>query len=166
VNKTLLGQLTAFYIEILRCMEENNCSFDIVAELCKLVEKCSTEHRNNLHYSLSNAGACITIISETAPPTYSLQVLSHWDHITSVGYSTFVSAIHSSLIRGAREGVCIGLSGSLLRIQRAREEGRRPIVENDMMSWKTDTEQSVHCEEESGGVIWSSLLDGSAVFAK
>jgi hypothetical protein len=147
-------------------MEENNCSFDIVAELCKLVEKCSTEHRNNLHYSLSNAGACITIISETAPPTYSLQVLSHWDHITSVRYSTFVSAIHSSLIRGAREGVCIGLSGSLLRIQRAREEGRRPIVENDMMSWKMDTEQSVHCEEESGGVIWSSLLDGSAVFAK
>lgn len=145
-------------------MEENNSQFDIVSELSKLVEKCSSEHQKNLHYSSSNIGACITIISEIAPPTYSLQVLTNWDH-TSVGYSSFVFAIHSSLIRGAREGVRSGLSGSLLRIQRAREEGRRPIVDNDI-SWKADTEESVDCEEESGGVIWPSLLDGSAIFAK
>ena len=165
VNRSLLGQLIGIYNALFRCAEENNYPFDFVAELSKLIEKCYANHQSNLNFSLSNIGACIIVISETAPPTYSLRVLSDWDH-SSVGCSNFVAAIHTSLIRGAREGVRSGLSGSLLRIQRAREEGRRPSVENDIMRWKADTDKSVGFEEESGGVIWSSILDGSASIAK
>jgi hypothetical protein len=165
VDKSLLGQLIGIFNELLRCAEENNYLFDIAAELSKLIEKCYTKRENNTHFSPGNIGACIITISETAPPYHSLRVLSDWDH-SSVGCSTFVAAIHTSLIRGAREGVRNGLSGSLLRIQRAREEGRRPSVENDMMRWKADTDESVGSEEESGGVIWSSLLDGSALITK
>ncbi|KAL3826746.1 hypothetical protein ACHAXA_009355 [Cyclostephanos tholiformis] len=165
VNRSLLGQLIGIYNALFRCAEENNYPFDFVAELSKLIEKCYANHQNNLNFSSSNIGACIIVISETAPPTYSLRVLSDWDH-SSVGCSNFVAAIHTSLIRGAREGVRSGLSGSLLRIQRAREEGRRPSVENDIMRWKADTDKSVGFEEESGGVIWSSILDGSASIAK
>jgi hypothetical protein len=165
VNKSLLGQLIGIYNELLRCAEENNYLFDIVAELSQLIKKCYTKHESNLYFSSSNIGACIITISETAPPNHSLRVLSDWDH-SSVGCSTIVAAIHTSLIRGAREGVRSGLSGSLLRIQRAREEGRRPSVENDMMRWKADTDESAGFEEESGGVIWSSILDGSALIAK
>ena len=66
-----------------------------------------------------------------------------------------------------------GLSGSLLQIQQAREEEerrrrQRPTVECDIMTWKAETEDSISVEDkdESGGVIWASILNGNAIIAK
>jgi hypothetical protein len=62
----------------------------------------------------------------------------------------------------------------LLPIQQAREEeeeqGRqqRPTVECDIMTWKAETENSISVadKDESGGVIWASILNGNAIIAK
>ena len=68
-----------------------------------------------------------------------------------------------------------GLSGLLLPIQQAREEeeeeqGRRqrPTVECDIMAWKAETENSISVadKDESGGVIWASILNVNAIIAK
>ena len=161
-------------------MEEHNCEFNNVTELSKLLEKCHTETQNNQQYSPSNIDACITTISENAPPTHSLQVLSQWEHHTTTtefgsSSSSLMSALHTCLIRGVREGVRNELSGSLLRIQRAREEGRRPIVvDNGMMMmscWNADAQyESVGGDDgeegEAGGFIWSSVIDGTLAIAK
>ena len=166
VNKTLLDQLIKVYNAILPCMEANNCDFDLVSELSRLLEECLIKKRAKSDNSSNRIRTCITTISETAPPTCTLRVLSDRDH-SSVDYFTLVSAIHMSLIRGARNGLrSASLSGSLLQIQRAREEERRPIVDCDMMSWKAETEDLVEDKEELGGVIWASILSGNAIIAK
>lgn len=155
VNTILLSQVISFYIDVSSCMKENGREFDIVAELSKLVEKCYSEHEN--------IDACVSTISETAPPSFSLQVFSQWEH-APVGSSSLVSALHTCLIRGARDGVRSELSGSLLRIQRAREEGRRPMLES---AWNADSEDlDKEEEDELGGFIWPSVLDGTVVLSK
>lgn len=167
INTVVLGQVIRFFNTISPCMEENNFEFNTVAELEKLLEKSYAEHENNPRYPSSNIDACIATISENAPPAHSLQVLSQWEHNTCITSFSLTSALHTSLIRGAREGVGSELSGSLLRIQRAREEGRRPIVENGMVSWSTHVEElNVDEEEEMGSFIWPSILDGTLTIAK
>jgi hypothetical protein len=162
VNTVLLAQVISFYNVISQhCIEAIDCDFNIVDELSRLVDKCYDDHQNNLQDV--NIEACITTISENAPPTCTLQVLSQWAH-TSVTSSSILSAFHTCLIQGAREGVRSEISGSLLQIQRAREEGRRPIVESDdKPSYWGDVDND---EEEGGGGIWSSILNGTLEMAK
>ena len=142
INTVLLAQVVSFYSVISQhCMKANDCDFNIVDELSRLVTKCYDEHKNNLQGV--NIDACITTISENAPPTCTLQVLSQWEH-TSVTSSSLLSAFHTCLIQGAREGVRSEISGSLLQIQRAREEGRRPIVDkDDKPSYWGDADNSI-----------------------
>ena len=166
VNTVLLAQVVSFYNVISpHCIEAIDCDFNIVDELSRLVDKCYDEHQNNLQDV--NIDACITTISENAPPTCTLQVLSQWEH-TSVTSSSLLSAFHTCLIQGAREGVRSEISGSLLQIQRAREEGRRPIVEkDDKPSYWGDVDNDFDDEEEEGGGgIWSSILNGTLEIAK
>jgi len=166
VNTVLLAQVVSFYSVISQhCMATNDCNFNIVDELSRLVEKCYDEHQNNLKDV--NIEACITAISENAPPTCTLQILSQWEH-TSVTSSSLLSAFHTCLIQGAREGVRSEISGSLLQIQRAREEGRRPIVDkDDKPSYWGDVDNDSDEEEgEGGGGIWSSILNGTLEIAK
>ena len=166
VNTVLFAQVISFYSVISQhCMATNDCDFNIVDELSRLVDKCYDEHQNNLQDV--NIEACITTISENAPPTCTLQILSQWEH-TSVTSSSLLSAFHTCLIRGAREGVRSEISGSLLQIQRAREEGRRPIVEKDdkRSYWKDADIDSEEEAEEDGGGIWSSILNGTLEIAK
>ena len=168
INTVLLGQAIEFFNVIPSCIEgEGTFGFDNVTELSKLLEKCYlTSKQDPTNYSNNNIHACITTISENAPPAHSLQVFSQWEH-TSV--QSLVSAIHTSLIRGAREGFRNEISGSLLRIQRAREEGRRPIVENDMMRWNPSSEELLLDEnnnEEEEVFIWDSILDGTLEIEK
>ena len=164
LNTTLLSRVITFFNILSSCMEEHCCEFNIVVELTKLLEHCTVEDQNNFSYATSsNIDACITVISENAPPSESLQVLSEWKH-TSVESPSHISALHTALIRGARQGVRKELSGALLRIQRAREEGRRPIVENDVV-WNNVVDEQIE-EEEKEGFIWPSVLDGTLVIAK
>ena len=166
VNTVLLAQVVSFYSVISHhCMEANDCDFNIVDELSRLVTKCYDEHQSNLQDV--NIEACINTISENAPPTCTLQVLSQWEH-TSVTSTSLLSAFHTCLIRGAREGVRSEISGSLLQIQRAREEGRRPIVDkDDKPSYWGDVDNDSEDEEEEGGSgIWSSILNGTLEIAK
>ena len=164
INTILLGQVITFYSIISPYMTERNCEFDIGVQLSKLVGKCYYKHKTNPHYSPSNVDSCITTISENAPPTNSLQVLSQLEHSCPVSSGTFVSAIHTSLIVGARERVSTELSGSLLRIQRARDEGRRQIAENGVTtSWNGGIAVS---DVEDGGFIWSKVLDGMVAITK
>merc|ERR1712238_236468 len=83
-----------------------------------------------------------------------------------------VSVLHTCLTRGAREGVRSEFSGSLLRIQRAREEGHRPhVVANGMLTmsnWNADAEEDDGEEEDrrGKGFIWPSVIDGTLEIAK
>ena len=166
VNTVLWAQVVSFYSVISQhCMKANDCDFNIVEELSRLVDKCYDEHQNNLQDV--NIDACITTISENAPPTCTLQVLSQWEH-TSVTSLSLLTAFHTCLIRGAREGVRSEISGSLLQIQRAREEGRRPIVDKDDKPsyWGDADNDSEEEEDEDGGGIWSSILNGTHEIAK
>jgi len=166
VNTVLLAQVVSFYSVISHhCMETYDCDFSITKEVSRLVTKCHDKHHNNLQDV--NIDACITTISENAPPTCTLQVLSQWEH-TSVTSSSLLSAFHTCLIQGAREGVRSEISGSLLQIQRAREEGRRPIVEKDdnPSYWGHLDNDSDEEEVEGGSGIWSSILNGTLEIAK
>ena len=60
-------------------------------------DECSIEKRTKLHDSSNIIRTCITTISETAPPTCTLRVLSNREY-SSVEYFTLVSAIRMSLI--------------------------------------------------------------------
>ncbi|KAL7550964.1 hypothetical protein ACHAWF_014168 [Thalassiosira exigua] len=161
LNSVLLGQVIAFFNVISPCMDGQSYEFDIVAELSALLNKCFAESRNRPDYSPNNVHACVDTISENAPPADCLEVLSRWER-SSVESSSLVSALHASLFRGAREGVRSELSGSLLRIRRAREEGRRPIVEDGMVSWNPDgADLAEEEEEDAGDFIWQSVLDGT-----
>ena len=167
INAVLLGQVVSFYNVISPYMEENNCGFNIVEELSTLLDLCYAEHKNDQQDSSNNIDACISTISENAPPRYSLQVLSQWEHSSDFS-SSLLSAIHTSLIRGAREGVRCELSGSFLRIQRAREEGRRPTADNGMMmSWDGNSSE-LRSEEDNGegDSIWESILNGTIDIVK
>lgn len=182
LNTFLLGRVILFFNVLPPSTEEDLYEFDHVTELSKLLEKCLTETQNNSHYSPRNMEACITTISETAPPVHCLQVLSQWGGDTAIirelsSSSVLVSALQTCLIRGAREGVRNEFSGSLLRIQRAREEGRRPnVVANGMLtmnSWSIGTEEGTVVgddgeeEDMSGkGFVWPNVLDGSLEISK
>ncbi len=164
LNTILLGQVISFLSVFSSIMAERECEFDLGEELSKYVEKCYTKHKNNPQkHSSSSVDACITTISENAPPAYSLQILAQWEH-ACLDSSTFITAIHTSLVSGARDGVRSELSGSLLRIQRSREEGRRPITENGMLRWSGVSVEDEGVED--GGFIWSKVLEGTVEITK
>ena len=166
LNSNLLSQIITFFNILAPCLEKHQYEIDIVAELTNLLEQCKTE----TSYSTTNIDGCITCISENAPPAKALHVFSQWEH-SSIESSSFVSAIQTSLIRGAREGLRNELSGSLLRIKRAREEGHRPMMmEDDLTSWDTvgssvvtdgSGEEEEENEEAGGGFLWKRVLDGT-----
>ncbi len=178
LNATLLSQIITFFNVLAPCLEKHQYELDIIAELTKLLEQCRTEETKNSSYSSTNVDACIICVSENAPPSKSLQVFSQWEH-SSIESASLVSAIQTSLLRGAREGLRNELSGSLLRIKRAREEGRMPMMmENEMTSWGAvgsvgDVTDGSGEEEEDdgeeaggGGFIWKRVLDGTLQIAK
>lgn len=163
VNTVLLGQVISFLSVFSSRMAEKEFEFDLSAELSKLVKKCHIAHENKpQRHSFSNIDACLTAIAENAPPACSLRVLAQWEH-SCVHSSTFISAIHAALISGARDGVRGELSGSMLRIQRARDEGRRPMTENGVMVWSG---VPVEGEVEDRGSIWSRVLEGTVAISK
>lgn len=177
LNASLLSQIIIFFNVLAPCLEKHQYEIDIIAELTKLLEQCRAEMTKNASYSSTNMDACITCISENAPPLKSLEVFSQCEH-SSVESASLLSAIQTSLIRGAREGLRSELSGSLLRIKRAREEGHRPMMmENEMTHWDSvgsvvadgiveeqgDGEDDEAC---GGGFIWKRVLDGTLQIAK
>jgi len=175
MNTALLGQIITFYNVLAPCLEKHQYEIDIIAELTKMLELCKKEQMKNALYSSTNVDACITCISEHAPPSKSLQVFSQWEH-SSVESASLVSAIQTSLIRGAREGLRNELSGSLLRIKRAREEVHMPMMmEDEMTNWDSvgsavadgSGEEDEDDEEAGGGgFIWKRVLDGTLQIAK
>lgn len=177
LNASLLSQIITFFNLLAPCLEKQQYEIDIIAELTKLLDQCRTEMMKNASYSSTNVDACITCISQNAPPSKSLQVFSQWEH-SSEKSASLLSAIQTSLIRGAREGLRNELSGSLLRIKQAREEGHRPmLMENEMTHWDsvanvvTDgiVDEEVDGEDEEacgGGFIWKRVLDGTLQIAK
>lgn len=151
------------------CLEKHQYDFDIITELTLLFEQCKTEGMENSSYNSTNMDACITCVSESAPPFKSLRVFSQWSH-SPIESASLVTAIQTSLLRGAREGVRSELSGSLLRIKRARE-GRRPIMGSELGSWCDTANDDVgedDEEDEAGGgsFIWKRVLDGTLKIAK
>lgn len=175
LNKTLLGQVITFFNVLAPCLEKHQYEIDIIAELTKLLALCKTEQMKNALYSSTNVDACITCISEHAPPSKSLEVFAQWEH--SPGESaSLLSAIQTSLMRGAREGLRNELSGSLLRIKRAREEVHMPMMmEDEMTNWGSvggpvadgsGEEEEEEEEAGGGGFIWKRVLDGTLQIAK
>ena len=178
LNANLLSQIITFFNVLAPFLEKHQYELDLIAELTKLLEQCRTEESKNPSYSSTNVDACITCVSENAPPSKSLQVFSQWEH-SSIGSASLVSAIQTSLLRGAREGLRNELSGSLLRIKRAREEGRMPMMmENEMTSWDAvgsvgvvtdgcgEEEEEEDEEAGGGGFIWKRVLDGTLQITK
>jgi len=174
LNATLLSQIITFFNVLAPCLEKHQYDFDIIAELTLLLEQCKTEGMENSSYNSTNMDVCITCVSESAPPSKSLQVFSQWAH-SSIESASLVTAIQTSLLRGAREGVRSELSGSLLRIKRAREEAstfeRRPMMESELGSWSDTANDDVgedDEEDEAGGgsFIWKRVLDGTLKIAK
>ncbi len=157
VNTILLGQVIAFYNAIAPHLSGNGCEFSIVDELSKLVEKCYADHHN--------IDSCISTIAEHAPTACTLQVITQLEDTSFIEPSSLISALHTSLIRGAREGVRSELSGSLLRIQRAREEGHRPMINSGMVSWTRGSEEP-DVDDEVGDFLWPSILEGTLVITK
>lgn len=166
LNTILLGQVISFFNVISPQAKEFESEFDIVAELSNLLARCCDEVQNNPHYSPHNIDDCITTISEEATPAHSLEVLYQFKFKTpgvEQSSSSLVAAVHASLIRGAREGVQTEVSGSLLRIQRAREEGRRPVLadKSAVPGWDGDQELGYAYveEDEMGGFVWPGIID-------
>jgi hypothetical protein len=170
LNATLLSEIITFFNVLTPCLEKYQYDFDTIAELTLLLEQCKTEGMENSSYNSTNMDVCITCVSESAPPSKSLRVFSQWAH-SSIESASFVTAIQTSLLRGAREGVRSELSGSLLRLKRAREEGRRPMMESELGSWSDTANDNVgedDEEDEAGGesFIWKRVLDGTLKIAK
>ena len=75
--------------------------------------------------------------------------------------------MHTSLLRGARDGIRNELSGSLLRIRRVREEalGQRPLIENDLV-WDGGADEPIDVEDGVECLVWQSVLNGTSTIAK
>lgn len=161
LNTQLLCLVVPFLSEYASIFKSAGLDIDLTSELTKVLQVCRAKSQNDDDYSTGNIDACISVISENSPPDKVLQVLSKWDHL-SMHSSAFVDAIHTCLIRGAREGVRSELSGSLLRVRRAREEGRRPdLVTTSWYDLEQDASQDEGEHEKDGPTIWNSVLSGS-----
>ena len=161
LNTHLLCLVVPFLSEYASIFKSAGLDIDLMSELTKMLQVCLAKTQNDDEYSTSNIDACISVISENSPPDKVLQVLSQWDHTTSHS-SAFVDAIHTCLIRGVREGVRYELSGSLLRVRRAREEGRRPdVVTTSWNDLEQDASQDDGEHEKDGPTIWNSVLSGT-----
>lgn len=173
LNTTLLSNVISSFNVLAPCMEKHHYELDIISELTQLLEQCRIVGAENSSYDFNNMNACITCVSESAPPSISLQVFSQWKH-SSIESPSFVTAIQTCLFRGACDGVRNELSGSLLRIKRAREEGRRPLTENEMASWDAiasvggadESDEEMDEESGRGGFIWKKVVDGTLQIAK
>mmetsp|Transcript_4757 Transcript_4757/g.9803 ORF Transcript_4757/g.9803 Transcript_4757/m.9803 type:complete len:896 (-) Transcript_4757:78-2765(-) len=164
LNTALLSQVIAFFNVISPCMIEQSFEFTTATELTTLLNQCvASELDHDDANATDNVGSCILTISEDAPPAEYLRVLASWEH-TSIESPAIMSAIHTCMIRGARKGVNQELSGSLLRIQRAREEGRRPHIADGVMEWENNGTQEEDTEEE--GYLWANILNGTVLISK
>ena len=161
LNTHLLCLVVPFLSEYASIFNSAGLDIDLISELTKMLQVCHAKSQNDDEYSKSNIDACISVISENSPPDKVLHVLSQWDHTTSDSCA-FVDAIHTCLIRGAREGVRSELSGSLLRVRRAREEGRRPdLVATDWYDMEQDASQDEGEHDKDGPTIWNAVLSGT-----
>ncbi|KAL7464072.1 hypothetical protein ACHAXS_004408 [Conticribra weissflogii] len=166
LNTALLSQVIAFFNVISPCMIEHSYEFTITTELTRLLNQCvKAELDHDSANTTDNVGSCILTISENAPPLEYLRVLSSWEH-TFIESPAIMSAIHTCMIRGARKGVNQELSGSLLRIQRAREEGRRPHIADAVMEWENSNKRTQEEDTEEGGYLWANILNGSTPISK
>ncbi|KAL7511838.1 hypothetical protein ACHAXN_008783 [Cyclotella atomus] len=163
VDSVLLGQVVAFYTDMSRRKIDG---FNIASELTKIFQQCIEETQHNPSYDiLSNLNACLTVLAENASPSDGIKVLSQLD-LPVVDQQSKIHAIHNLLTRGARENVGSEISGSLLRIQRVREERRRFEEENFAVYNLDNSEATDDDTEESGGFIWPSILEGRVIITK
>lgn len=166
LNTALLSQVISFFNVISPCMIEHSFEFTTASELTILLNQCVTAE---LDHDSANAtdivGSCILTISENAPPAECLRVLASWEH-TSIESPAIISAIHTCMIRGARKGVNEELSGSLLRIQRAREEGRRPHIADGVVEWENSNNGTQEEVTEEEGYLWANILNGTVLISK
>ena len=165
INSSLLSQVVAFYTDMAINKKENLAGFDIVSELSKLFKQCVEEAQNDSSYDLPKSlSTCLTVVSDNASPSDGLKVLCTLE-LTGVDFQDVTTAIHTLLTRSARENVGKEISGSLLRIQHAHEEGRC-ILEESMSDWSYDSSATEEDEDESEGFIWPNILEGRVLLSK
>ena len=163
VDASLLGQVIDFYNEVSKKKDEFD-SFDIVTELKNIFQQCTAEGEQNESYDRSsNINACLAAISQTASPLHGIKVLCEFE-LPLIDFQSKTAAINTMLTRGARESVGQEISGSLLRIQRVREERWRIGLEE--MVYNFDQNEATVDEQESEGFIWPSILDGRMSISK
>ena len=131
-----------------------------------MLENCTVDGQSGAEYAPSLVNTCITNIAKSASPTDALKVISQWK-MSDLASQAFVEAMHTSLLRGARDGIRNELSGSLLRIRRVREEalGNRPLIENDLV-WDGGADEPIDVEDGVECLVWQSVLNGTSTIAK
>lgn len=166
VNPTLLGHVIIFYTDISKNKSHGLDQFDVVDELTKVFQQCIKEGENNPTYDIAgNLTMCLTVIAENASPSDGLKVLFNLD-LPNIEHQSKISAVHTLLNRGAYENVGDEICGSLLRIQRVREERRRFELEESMSVYNFDESEVTEEEEETDGFVWSSILEGRMSISK
>lgn len=167
LDPLLLGQVISFYTDMTKGTTENQNDFNIIHELTQIFQQCINEDENNpSHDASSKMSACLTVLSENASPSDGLKVLSGFD-LQYIQLPPKIAAIQSFLTRGARESVGKELSGSLLRIQRVREERQRFELQECMSAFTLNKNNDTSTdEEESEGFIWPSVIDGRMLISK
>ena len=163
-DSLLLGQIITFYTNVFKITAENLDTFDIITELTRILQLCMGQDDNiPSREDLNKMNSCLNVISEKAAPSDGIKVLSELD-MPGIELSFKISAIHSMLTRGARENVENEISGSLLRIQRVREDQQRLDFDEGVSVYNNLDEGDG--EEEAGGFIWPSILDGRMLISK
>lgn len=165
VNSDLLGQVVAFYTVM---GKRDIDAFDVSLELTKIFQQCIEEGKRNPSYdTLSNLNSCCAVLAENASPSEGIHVLSQLD-TSLVDQQFMIRAIQTLLTRGARENAGSEISGSLLRIQRVREERWRFEKENLAVHNNLDHNETTGDDdvEELDGFIWPSILKGRAMITK
>lgn len=166
LNASMMGRIIGFFTDVSKNTNGKLDEFDIVSELLKLLQQCIDTGNSNPSYDVyKNLNKCLAVFSENVSPPDGLTVLSKFE-LTNVELPSIISAVHTLLTRGARESVGKEISGSLLRIQRAREEGRYLVLEESVRDWTFDNNDSAIDEEESDSFIWPSVLDGRILISK
>ena len=166
LNASLMGRIIGFFTDVSKNTDGKLDGFDIVSELLKLLQQCIDTDNSNPSYDMyKNLNTCLRVVSENASPSDGLAVLSTFE-LTNIELPTIISAVHTLLTRGARESVGKEISGSLLRIHRAREEGRCLLLAESVRDWTCDDNDSAIDEEESESFIWPSVLDGRMLMSK
>ena len=165
-DSLLLGQVISFYTNVFKNRTGSLDIFDIITELTRMLSLCISQENNNpSHEDLNKMNACLNVISEKASPSDGLKVLSKFD-MSNIELSFKISAIHTMLTCGAHDNVENEVSGTLLRIQRVREDMQRLDFGEGASVYNFDEIDDGRDEEDAEGFIWPSILDGRMLISK